>query len=38
LPTGPGLGIDLNEEAIARYPAKARKWGPSFAAENAIIE
>ena len=23
LPTGPGLGIDLDEEALARYPYKA---------------
>jgi galactonate dehydratase len=34
----PGLGVDLNEEAIAKYPVKVRQWGVSFQAENAIID
>ena len=38
LPTAPGLGVDLDEEAIARYPPRVREWGISFQAENAIID
>ena len=38
VPTAPGLGIDLDEEAIARYPPVVRDWGVSFQAENAIID
>jgi len=38
IPTTPGLGIDLNEDAIARHPVKVRPWGVSFQAENAVID
>ncbi len=38
LPQKPGLGVDLNEEAIAKYPPRPRAWGVSFQAENAIID
>ena len=38
VPTAPGLGVDLDEEAIARYPPQVRDWGVSFRAENAIID
>jgi galactonate dehydratase len=38
IPTAPGLGVDLDEQAIARYPARARDWGVSFQAKNAIID
>jgi len=38
LPAAPGLGVELNEAAIARYPAKVRNWGVSFQAENAMID
>ncbi len=40
LPRGPGLGIDINEDAIARYPVRVRDWGISFQApsENTIID
>jgi galactonate dehydratase len=38
LPTTPGLGVDLDEEAIAKYPPKFREWGVSFQADNAIID
>jgi L-alanine-DL-glutamate epimerase-like enolase superfamily enzyme len=37
LPASPGLGLDLDEEAIARYPPKTRSWGVSYQAENTII-
>jgi galactonate dehydratase len=38
LPEGPGLGVDLDDVAIARYPPKVRDWGVSFQAENPIID
>jgi galactonate dehydratase len=38
VPTAPGLGIDLNEDAIAKHPAIVRDWGVSFQAENAILD
>jgi galactonate dehydratase len=38
LPTAPGLGVDLNEEAIAKYPPRVRDWGGSSQIENAIID
>lgn len=38
LPTAPGLGIELNEAAIARHPPRVRPWGVSFQAESAIID
>jgi galactonate dehydratase len=38
LPAAPGLGIELNEVAIARYPPRVRSWGVSFQAESAIID
>jgi len=38
VPTAPGLGIDLDEDAIARHPVTARPWGVSFQAETAIVE
>ena len=37
-PTAPGLGVALDEAAIAKYPPKVRPWGVSFQAENAIID
>jgi galactonate dehydratase len=36
LPVGPGLGVDLDEQAIARHPSRPRQWTVSFRAENAI--
>lgn len=38
LPIAPGLGIELNEAAIARHPPRVRPWGVSFQAESAIID
>ncbi|WP_448540986.1 galactonate dehydratase [Roseiflexus sp.] len=38
LPTAPGLGIELNEAAIARHPPRVRPWGVSFQTESAIID
>jgi galactonate dehydratase len=38
LPTAPGLGLDLNEAALAKYPPRVRPWGVSFQAANAIID
>ena len=36
LPTKPGLGIELNEEAIRRYPAKRWKRGFEFRADGSV--
>lgn len=38
LPTTPGLGVELDEEGIARHPPRVRAWGVSFQAESAIID
>jgi galactonate dehydratase len=37
-PLTPGLGIDLNEAAFAKYPAIPRDWGVPFEAENAVVD
>jgi len=37
-PVAPGLGIDLDEAAIARYPTRARRWGNPYQAETAVID
>jgi galactonate dehydratase len=38
VPTTPGLGIDLDEAALARYPVKSHPWSIPFQAENAIAD
>jgi galactonate dehydratase len=38
VPTAPGLGVELDEAAIAKHPATVRDWGVSFQAENAILD
>jgi galactonate dehydratase len=38
VPTAPGLGVELDEAAIAKYPVTVRDWGVSFQAENAILD
>jgi galactonate dehydratase len=37
LPTTPGLGVEIDEEAIARHPAKVRSWGISYQSETAVL-
>lgn len=36
LPLRPGLGVELNEDALSRYPARNRDFVPSFTAPDAI--
>ncbi|NLE44925.1 MAG: galactonate dehydratase [Chloroflexi bacterium] len=38
LPTTPGLGVDLNEAAIDRYPARSHHWGAAFEAANLATD
>jgi galactonate dehydratase len=38
LPVTPGLGVEIDEEAIARYPAKVRSWGISYQSETAVLD
>lgn len=36
-PTKPGLGIDLNEEAIRKYPAQSHPWGKAHQSGGEVI-
>lgn len=36
LPVQPGLGVELNEDALAKYAARGRPFVPSFTAPDAV--
>jgi galactonate dehydratase len=38
VPQTPGLGVDINEKAIAKHPAKARAWGDWSHPEGYILD
>jgi galactonate dehydratase len=38
LPEKAGLGVELNEAALAKYPARVRDWGVSYQSDTVVIE
>ena len=38
LPKGPGLGIELNEEAMARYPYEFMQYTPQYQSDGTVAE
>ena len=36
LPEGPGLGIDLDEDAMAKYPYSFKQYGPRYTPDGAV--
>ena len=38
LPEGPGLGVDLDEEAIAKYPYVNKQYDPRFMLDGTVAE
>ncbi|MCL2058882.1 MAG: galactonate dehydratase [Oscillospiraceae bacterium] len=38
LPEGPGLGIDLDEEAMARYPYEFMQYTPRYQVDGTVAE
>jgi len=38
LPTRPGLGVELNEEAVRRYPYQPRPYGGAFHSDGAVAD
>ncbi|WP_274652099.1 galactonate dehydratase [Paenibacillus humicola] len=38
LPQGPGLGIELNEEAFAKYPYRSKQYEPRYNLDGSVAE
>lgn len=38
IPDGPGLGIELNEEAFAKYPYQDQQYHPIYKADGSVAE
>jgi galactonate dehydratase len=38
LPDGPGLGIDLDEKAMAKYPYTFKQYDPRYEVDNTVAE
>ncbi|GHU94633.1 galactonate dehydratase [Spirochaetia bacterium] len=38
LPTGPGLGIDLDEKALEKYPYSFKQYGPRYNVDGSVAE